>query len=859
MRSFAAIFRRVNLRHARRHKLRAFLTVAGIAAGVALTFSISIINATLLESFRSSIKDLAGAAEIEVAASDPSGLPQEVLERVQGTDGVDKAVPLLRATTRLSGFGGSRRVLVVGATADFASLAPKSGPLSDVRIDFRGDLNGILLAEDLAAALKVSPGDRVAVTTPSGVRPVVVAGTVGGALATTINGGDVGVMLLPAAQELFGKVGRIDSIYVSLDPGVSVATVEKSLETELGGAATVGPPGSRGQGVERVFASLGTLLSMGGTVALFVALFVVFNTMSMALVERRREISMLLAFGATPRAVGAAFLVEACAFGISASLLGLGVGLLLAKVLVVRAVAAYSFLALAQASSLVVTPLAVLIAVAGGILVALAGAFVPARRVLRVAPVESLRPEASYEWGRSASGVRTGRRMFALGLGAVVASAACLGVFFIFPDQRWIVTIGLILGLAGVSGLLPTIVPFAISVIRPVMQKLTGTVGRLAADALAKNPGRSTFTVAALVLTLGLVVAVGSALASYEAQVDRTAGALIGADLYVTSTLYTGVTSDQPLDAKAIGSLRDVPGVRYVYPLRFALLDLQDQQALLLAVPVSRAIDEGASTQLTAITDDPQGFLDGLRRGEVVISRYTSETRGLSKGDVLKLPTPQGERSFPVAGIYDDLLSFDSFYMSYSKYRSIWRDAKADEFGILLDDGASIAGVRPRLEAAVKDLGLPARVLTSDEVLGRILDTVRGTFSLANGIQLAALIVAALTIANTMFTAVYERRWEMGLQRAVGMGGKQLRGSVLLEAAGIGAIGGAGGAILGVVSGFFMTKAMEAQFSWRVPYQAPWLLLGLSVLLGIAVAAASGIVPSRLAVRSSIIESLRYE
>ena len=853
------ILRRVNLRHAKRHRLRAFLTIAGVAAGVALTFSISIINSTLLESFRSSIRDLAGAAEIEVAASDPSGLPESVVDRVASTEGVERAVPLLRSTTKLSGFGGSRRVLVVGATPDFASLAPKSGPLSDVDIDFRGDLDGIILAEGLADALRVSPGDRVAVTTPEGVRPVAVSGTVSGGLATTINGGDVGVMLLPAAQELFGKQGRIDSIYIAVEPDVAVATVERSLEETLGGAATVGPPGERGQGVERVFASLGTLLSMGGTVALFVALFVVFNTMSMALVERRREISMLLAFGATPRAVGAAFLVEACAFGIAASAMGLIGGLLLAKVLVTRAVAAYSFLALAQASGLVVSPTAIALAAGGGVVVSLAGAFIPARRVLRVAPVESLRPEASYEWGRTGAGLGRGRRTLVLGVVAVVASAACLAAFFLFSDQRWIVTVGLVLGLAGVSGLLPTIVPLAISVIRPLLQRISGTVGRLSADALAKNPGRSTFTVAALVLTLGLVVAVGSALASYEAEVDRTAGALIGADLYVTSSSYSGVTSDQPLDGSAIDEIRAVPGVRYVYPLRFALLDLDDQQALLLAVPVSRAIDEGASTQLRAITDDPQQFLDGLRRGEVVISRFTAETRGLGVGDSIDLPTPQGRRAFPVAGTYDDLLSFDSFYMSYAKYRSVWKDSKADEFGILLEPGASIADVQARLEATVKELGLPARVLTSDQVLGRILDTVRGTFSLANGIQLAALIVAALTIANTMFTAVYERRWEMGLQRAVGMAGRQLRRSVLLEAAGIGAIGGAGGAILGVVSGFFMTKAMEAQFSWRVPYQAPWLLLGASVLLGIGVAAASGIVPSRLAVRSSIIESLRYE
>lgn len=859
MTSLFVVFRRVNLRHIKRHRVRALLTVAGIAAGVALTFSISVINATLLGSFRTSVRDLAGAAEIEVAASDPAGLPQDVVDRIAGVEGVDQAVPVLRSTTKVSGFRGSRRVLVVGATPAFADLAPRSGPLSDTQLDLGGDLEGIVLGDGLATALGVKTGDRVAVVTPNGVEGVTVGGTVSGGLADSINGGDVAVMFLPAAQRLFGKVGKVDSVYVVVDENRSVAEVRDAIDRAVGGAATVGPPGERGEGVERVFASLGTLLSMGGTVALFVAMFVVFNTMSMALVERRREISMLLAFGASRRTVGGAFLTEAALLGCVASVVGIGLGALLAKVLVVQAVSAYSFLALAKASSLVVSPSTIVTAAAAGIVVSVAGAAVPARRILTVAPVESLRPEASYEWTHAAGGTRRTATLLILGIVGIVLAALSLAAFFLFSDQRWLATLGLVFGLAGVTGLLPVIVPAAVALVARPVKRATGTVGRLATDALAKNPGRSTFTIAALVLTLGLVVAVGSALASYESEVNRTAGALIGADVYVASSSYSGVTSDQPLEASAIKALRRVPGVAYVYPLRFALLDLDGRQALLLAIPVGRAITEGATTQLRAVTDDPTGFIEGLRRGDVVISRFTAETRDLGPGDSLTLPTPHGARSFGVAATYDDLLSFDSFYMSYGRYRRLWSDATADEFGILLDDGVQVSDVRPALEDAVDRLGIEARVLTSDQVLGRILQTVRGTFSLAKGLQLAALIVAALTIANTMFTAVFERRWEMGLQRAVGMAKRQLRRSVLIEAASIGAIGGVGGALVGIVSGFFMTKAMEAQFSWRVPYQAPWGLVLLSVVVGIAVAAVSGVIPSRVAATRSIIESLRYE
>ena len=857
MNGWTAIWRRVNLRHVRRRRLRTFLTVAGVASGVALTFSIGVINTTLLNSFRSSVRELAGQAELEVAGADASGLPFGDVERVADVPGVDRAVPVLRATTKISGFDGSRRVLVVGATPEFADLVPQGlGPFGETDIEFSGDASGLFLARGLASALGVSTGDRIAVETPEGTRPVPVSGTIGGTLVDALNGGDVAVMFLPVAQELFGKEGRVDSIYVVVEESASVDEVERSLDDLLQGAAAIGPPGERGAGFERVFASLGTLLSMGGTVALFVALFVVYNTMSMSLAERRREISMVLAFGAPPRAVFTAFLAEALLIGGIASGLGVLGGLGLAQLLIDRATEALAFLPLSAAGSLTVSPSTIAIGLGGGILVSLVGAYVPARRVLRVSPIESLRPEASYEWGGSA-GFRKGPVL--IGLALIVLSVICFVGFLLSPEERWIVSLGLVFGLGGVTFLLPTVVPLALRLVRPVARKAFGTVGRLALDALEKNPGRSTFTIAALVLTLGLVVAVASALGSYRAQVDRLIGALIGAPLYVTASSYTGVTSDQPLTADIKGDIEAVPGVDYVYPLRFTFVQLGNRQALVYAIPVGQALERGASTELTEITDDPEGFVEGLARGDIVISTLTAETHGLDVGDELTLPTPRGERSFEIAGLYEDLVSFDSLYMSYSSYTRYWQDQTADEFGVLLEAGADRSEVKAELEGVIDQLGVPAGVFTKEEIGGRITQTVEGTFSLANGIQLAALVVAVFTIANTMFTAILERRWEMGLQRAVGMSGRQLRGMVLLEAAAIGAIGGAGGAILGTASGFVMTKAMQAQFAWEIAFLTPWALIVLSLGLGVVVAVAAGAVPSRSAVRTRIIEALRYE
>lgn len=851
--------KKINLRHLLGHKLRTALTVAGVAAGVALVFSISVINTTLLESARGSVRELAGAAEIEVAAADPTGLPAEVVDEVASVPGVERAVPLVRVTTKVTGPRGSERALVLGATADFTSLFPE-GAADDISIEggFGSLGGGLVLSQPVAEAVGIRTGDEALVGTPAGARRLEVTGIISGGPLALLNGGDLGAMFLPAAQATFAKEGRVDSIYVVVDAEHSVASVDRELESKLE-AAVVGPPGERGRGFEQTFAALSTLTSLAGFVALFVALFVVYNTMSMALVERRREISMAQALGARRRDLVSAFLAEAAVIGAFSSAAGIGLGLVMARVLVARAVARYTILPLTGSGPIVVRPAHLLLAAAGGLLVCLGGAYVPARKVLSVSPVEALRPEASYEWTGS-RGPRAGRVRLLAGTLSVAASLGLLVIFATMPDREWLAAAGLLAGLAGITLLLPAIVPVAVRFVRPLVRRGFGPVGRLASDALEKNPGRTTFTVGALVLTLAMVVSVGAALGSYESEIKRQARFWFGAPIYVTSDSFNGLGSDQPLPAAFEEEIEAVEGVRSAYAQRYGSVDVRGEQALLYALPVDEARRAGATDRLSGVTGgDETALVEGLRAGGVVVSRFTADHYGLEPGGSIELPTPSGLHRFPVAGIFPDLASFDSMYIDLAVYRRLWRDDKADRFAVLLEEGADAGAVAAALKEMVTAEGAPAEVLSKDQLIGSILDAIRGLFSIARAIQLAALVIAGLTIANTMFTAVFERRWESALSRAVGMTSRELRRVVALEAGVLGLVGSAGAVLLGSVLGLLMTRIMEVQFSWSVTFREPWALVGLALAGGIAISIVAGALPSRLAARTPIVESLRYE
>ncbi|MDQ3953099.1 MAG: ABC transporter permease, partial [Actinomycetota bacterium] len=695
--------------------------------------------------------------------------------------------------------------------------------------------------------------------TPSGSVPLEVTGLVGGPGISLLNGGDVGTMALPAAQEAFEKRGRVDSIYVVVEEDASAGDVEDGVEAALGGAAIVGPPGERGEAFERTFESIAALTSLAGAVSLFVALFVVYNTMSIALAERRREISMAIALGAKRVQLFSAFLGEAGLLGTVASVGGVAAGIVLARVLVGRAVDQFAAVGIRTTGPLQVEAWHVLLGLGAGIAVSLAGAFLPARRIMKVAPVEALRPEAGLEWARTRRGALGPAASVGLGVAGVVA---CLGgmALYIETGAYLVAVVALAAGLGGVTSMLPVVVPLAVRILQPVFARLFGTTGRLAADGLAKNPGRTSVTVGSLVLTLGLVIGVGGAVQSFDAQFRDFARHWYSQPLYVQTNSYTGgVESDQPLSGRFVEALERVEGVDNILPFRYANLTADGQQVIAYVHPTRGEARADALEGLAVGDVDSEPLVRALERGEVVVAEQMARRRELEIGDRIGVATPQGVKDFVVGGFFNDLASFDSMYLAAETYRRHWHDDRADAFGVDPLPGASIADVERGLEETVEAEGMPARVIRKEEQIEDISATVDQIFSIAEGIQLAALLVAFLTIVNTMFTAVIERRWEFGLQQAIGMGRRQLGWTVVLEAAGIGIVGGAGAIVLGSGLGVLMLLSMNFLYAFDIPYLPPWELFGLAVVAGTAIAAVSAVYPRRLATRLQIVECLRYE
>ena len=848
------ILRLVNLRELRVRPRRVALTVLGIAASVALVVAMMVVHATLDGAIDHTSAGVGSTAGLAVTPVGGASLPETTARAIAAVPGAGTVLPMVRQLSRVRSAGASRRVIVLGLPPRGLRLLAKALPGLRAALDAAGT-GGVVLSGPLASTLAVARGGRVTVDTPGGLRPVTVTDVLGRHTGASINGGVFALTTLKTAQRLFDRAGKADVIYVYPSPGAPVPAVRRAIQRAVGPTAAVGRPGAEATPYKRTFDTVARTTQVVEILAMLVAVLLVFNTMTMAIAERRSEIALVGLTGGRTVHIAQAFVVEAALLGAVGGVIGTGLGLLLAQAGIGHVQAVYaSVLPITSAGAVTLTPVQAAAGIGSGAVVAILGAALAARRVLAIRPIDGLRPAAPYA---AAGSHLTGSRWLALS-GAVTIAAALL-VAAHAPAGLHASSTGLLLALAlaGVAQVLPTVVRAATVVVRAAVLRPLGVAGRLAGDGLTRAPGRTFVTVGALSAAMAVTVATAIGMGSFEREAQRVTANWNDAPLYLRAIGAGPLISDQPMHASLAGALEDVPGVRAAYPMRFALVGQRTHVAI-LSMPIVAAARRGDTVTRDIMPAQPS-LVAALGRGEIVISRLMARRRGLAIGDRVALPTALGRRDFRVAGLFNDINSDDSLYMDSSTFRRVMDDREADRFAIVPAAGTTAAALRGRIRSFAAAHHVSATVLTGPELTDAVVDTVRGLFSFAGVALLAAALIAALTVTNTMLTTTFERRREFGVQRLLGMGDAQLAGSVLFEAAILAGVAGLAGIGLGLLLGLVTTLLIESQLAWHIALRPdPRVLLATAIGAPILGALAAGY-PGWLATRPTLTALLREE
>jgi putative ABC transport system permease protein len=789
--------RRVSLRNLAAHKVRLALTVLSVVLGTAFVAGSFVFTDTLSRTFHGIFSDVAKGVDVRVSGqdSDGSGVPLSAVDTIKAVPGVRAVEPQIGGDIVLIGTNG-KAVHGGGAPSLGQSFTPPDEHLGDPVVFIAGHAPArsgeIALNKGALTLADLTVGDRTKVLVPtSGVLDVTVVGEY---RTKTDTGGYIGALFERSqAVSLFTDGAHVAAVDVA-GTGVSPTELQHRVAAALPGLKV--KTGAQVEhdtqaDVDTALTFVNIFLLAFGAIALLVGTFIIYNTFSMLVAQRVRELALLRAIGASRRQVSRSVLLEAAVVGVVGSILGIagGVGL------------AYGLRALLNSfdvglpnGPLQLTTRTVVVALLVGVVVTTISAYAPARRAATVPPVAAMREEFA------STGTTLRRRTAIAGVFAALGALGLIAGALAPGGGRAAGLVGL-----GALGLILAVLLGAPALARPVISVIGvpvarpfGPVGRLARTNAMRNPRRTAAT--AFALTLGLILV--SAIAVFGSSAKKSINALIDndvtADYILTGPDAVGVPS------AAAPAVARAPGVGSTIAL----------QAVGVRVDGSRENGTGVDGNLADVFR--YRLLDGvwdLTGNHIVVSRSTSDDKHWAVGSTVPMLTlDQKTVTADVVGVYADNTLLGPFLTSGEFARQITPAQNRADIVVLVKGapGTDQTALRRSLEAATDSL-LVVKVSDREQFKGTQAAQINSLLAILYGLLALAIVIAVLGIVNTLALSVVERRREIGMLRAVGLTRPQLRRTVYLEAALIAVFGAVIGVALGLTMGGLFVRTLRDQ------------------------------------------------
>jgi putative ABC transport system permease protein len=847
-------------------KLRTVLTGFAVVLGVAMvsgTFVLTdTVKAAFNQIFEGSYKStgavISGKQVVEDTASGKATVPESLLAKVRGlpaTGAASGAIYDVSGTpdpVKLIGRNGKAL-----GTSDsphfgwgFDPRHPEFNPLGLRSGRWASAPDEVVIDAESFKDQHYKLGDKIKVAAQGPQRTFKIAGAARFGDVDSIGGSTFAVFQVPVAQALLRKQGRFDAIFVSPKRGVSESELVNQIKPIVPSAAQV----RTGQDQAKADASetndgikiIQSILLAFGFIALLVGGFVIFNTLSMNLAQRVRELATLRTLGASRKQVKRSVILEGFITGLVASIVGLFAGLLLA--LGLNALFNALGLTLPQ-QGLVFAPRTIIVSLLLGTGVTLLATISPARRATSVPPISAVREGATLP--RSKLEENSGRT--AMIVGAVSLVLLALGLFGSLSTGVTALTLGL-----GTLGLFVAVGLSASQVVRPLAslfgapaERLGGAMGRLARENAMRNPQRTARTAGALMIGLALVTVVATLGAGLKTTDRNALEKQVGGDYVLTSE-----NGFDPFTASAGDAVAKTPGVVVASDVRAdkvqafgKSVDVAGFDPQTIALVYHFRWTKGSGTSLAA-----------LAAGGAIVKKSFASDHNLKLGSVFAVKTGQGEtRTLRVVGVHNPQADgLDPLFGQIGVGRSTFDAAfprPKNQFTFIQARHGQSPAQTARLDQALSvfpDVKLNTRAAFIDDRVAGI-STILNIFYVLLALS---VIVSLFGMVNALALAVFERTREIGMLRAVGMTRRQTRRMVRHESVITALIGAALGLPLGVAVAAIAIRALSsAEIAFALPIGGLIAFTIVAIFAGIAAA----VLPARRAGRLNVLSALQYE
>ena len=862
------LFRYIGLRHLTQKPTRALLTTLGVAFGIALYVAIAIINHSIKDSMRESVESVAGKAKLTVTGG-VSGFDEAKLEVIRTTPGVKAAVPLVQARAFFAGATESYEGLQIMGVDMLQDTSVRSYKATDQRIIddplvFLNQPDSIILTESLAKARGLKLNSKLRLSTVNGLREFTVRGLLEPEGAAKAYGGALALMDIDGVRMTFGRENKLDRVDIIPEKNISVDQVQKNIEERLGPGLQVERPETQSESTERVLATYQLLLTFFSLLALLVGLFLVMNSISVAIAERRREIGVLRALGATRASMVILFVTEVIGVGLAGSTLGCLLGKVLSELLSKQVITSVGAQLQTQitVSKLELSISQALFTIACGTGAAIFAALLPALKAATIHPLESMKKNSE---SFSDQDEKRGRILVWIGLFLLIFNcvvvARGLGRYWIGIDIASKAS-----SVLGVALFGPFIVFVLLKLCRIFTRKSSRPVLKIAHENLLRSRRRTSSNVVALMIGLFLVMLISSVRNSFHDTLTSWLDQIFVADLMVGSNGRFITADVQLLKEEVENDLSQVEGVREIQAGRgtaVRLVPIQYEGTRLTIKALDHYSDyfdykyfavpsgDRAKAALTLFdSTEPhilvtQPFLDNFKK---------------KVGETISLDTPSGKIEFLITGIIIDYAAPKGvFYMSRAVYKKYWKDSLVTGFLLDLAPGYTFEQVRTNINKA---LGRKWNLVTisNREFKEQMQSAIDRSFAYTKAIELIALLVGLLGLLNTLLISVMERTREIGVLRAIGSTRSQISRMIFIEAIFQGFFGAVVAILLGTGLGaVFIQYGLSAQLGWVIDYHFPKDSVYHILITGVVVAGIAGLWPALRASYLPITEALDYE
>ena len=842
---------RSSLRWIIRHPWQMVLCVLGVALGVAVVVAIDLANASARRAFQLAGDTIAGQATHQIIGG-PTGLPETVYPMIRRQFPALAAAPVVEGYVNAPTLGPGvyqlfgidpfaeapfRPYLASNGSVDLAALLIKPG--------------AALLARTVTEPANLHPGDHVPIQIGARQLMLEIVGILDPANEVSRRALEGLIVVdIASAQELLTNTGRLSRIDLIVPETFELDVLAASLPPGI----TIQPVTARTGALQQMTDAFELNLTALSLLALIVGMFLIYNTMTFSVVQRRTLWGTLRCVGVSRAQLAGLVLTEAFIISLLGVAGGLGLGVVLGRGLVGLVTQTINDLYfVVTVRDIQLEPFVLLKGAGLGVIATILAALMPALEAMYTPPRTVLRRSSIEDRIRRAIPRLTGSGMTLLALGggalALPMPANTMGLYIAFG--------GLFAIVIGAALITPPALVALMTVLQPTLGRISGMLGRMAIRDVVSSLSRTAVAVAALMVAVSVTIGVGIMIGSFRQTVINWLEQSLIADIYVSPPSNVANRIDTVLDPALAAALATIPEIESITTFRSVQIDLPTGPTTLVAI--GGATERGRRALRFQQGGDAATW-EAWERGAVLISEPLAFRSGLGVGDTLTVRTDRGLRDLPIAGVYYDYTSDRGVIrMNDTAYRSLWDDQAISSLAIYVRDGYDVEAVIDRVRTISAAYGT-VLVNASRALREGTLIVFDRTFAITSVLQLLATIVAFIGILSALMALQLERTRELGVLRAVGLTPAQLWGVVIGQTGLMGLAAGLLAAPLGLVLALILTYVINKRsFGWTLELAVDPALFGQAFMVALVAAVLAGVWPALRMSQTSPAVALRDE